>query len=308
MAYSKFFASKLILCFQALWTAQLEFSCTTNGELLFARNPANRRIGLDLSRVTNEREKCVVVYGCCYQLTFVTMKLTIRSLLSPIGHYHRARKDGSKKMRSKSRQRKRKHQTSGPDGGVESSATAFSQVPRPEIVDHLTVGFNATTKHLEHLVSPQSSGVTAPPGQVTRPLKPLSVVFLSSPPVTASSGNQIPVQFSHFPTLCSLASQRHETPVSSTLIIPLSQHSFSQIALQLNIPRLIALGVIEDAPGAAPLLSYMRGEGIQPVRNIWLENALQEERRAQALQWMETNIAVEEVVVKKKKTQATKNN
>jgi ribonuclease P/MRP protein subunit POP3 len=50
----------------------------------------------------------------------------------------------------------------------------------------------------------------------------------------------------------------------------------------MGLPRAGVIGVLEDAPGASPLIEYVR-ENVDPVEVPWLEKAL-------SGQWMGMNV------------------
>lgn len=139
----------------------------------------------------------------------------------------------------------------------------------PEVHDHLTVGFNTTTKYLELLSSRSTteiddSGAVATVKTSTN-LKPLAAVFVSR-------SSQPPVLYSHLPLLTKAASLA--VPSSpSTRIISLPEEAADRLKAVLGIPRVGVIGLIDGAPNASSLIEFIR-EQVPELEVPWLEEAV----------------------------------
>ncbi|KAL6702487.1 RNase P and RNase MRP subunit [Coniothyrium glycines] len=163
------------------------------------------------------------------------------NLLQPIGDHRRIHSPPSKG-------KKRKRSTCR-----DAATNATSRPSSPSISKHLLIGLNSVTRHLE-----ARAAATAPP---TAPIseklesahdnsaaKPLSFVVLTHPKPSLSPAH------AHLPTLVHLASKSSpSSSSSSTRLVPLSTSSDVRLATALHIPRVGALAVFEDAPGAKAL-------------------------------------------------------
>ncbi|KAF6234586.1 hypothetical protein HO173_007212 [Letharia columbiana] len=204
----------------------------------------------------------------------------VQCLLSPIGE-HRSRNVASSKGK---RAKKRKRED---DPIVKDRQAAFSKgrlartsaLAQPEIHDHLTVGFNTTTRYLERLaqkVSP-STDKDEIPGTVVametsaRPclnpanIKPLAAVFVPR-------SGQPPVLYSHLPLLTKAASLA--VPSSpSTRIISLPEGTEAQLKTVLGIPRVGMVGLIDGAPDASSLIELIR-QNVPELEVPWFREAV----------------------------------
>ena len=144
--------------------------------------------------------------------------------------------------------------------------------PPPDVHDHLTVGFNTTTKYLE-LLAQKSNRSTTEVGNssavaavnTSADLKPLAAVFISR-------SSQPPVLYSHLPLLTKAASL--VVPSSpSTRLIPLPEGAADQLKTALGIPRVGVIGLIDGAPNASALIDFIR-ERVPELEVPWLEEAV----------------------------------
>jgi len=162
----------------------------------------------------------------------------------------------------------------------------------PEIGNHLLVGLNSVTRHLEALaartapptvpVAQKSFGSTevspnAVPvnGVKTEGLSPLSIVILTHPKPTLSPAH------AHLPTLVHLATLPpiSTTPCTAneeTRLISLPTSADARLATALGVPRVGALAVHQGAPGAKTLEDYVR-EHIGVTQCPWIDEALRAE-------------------------------
>jgi ribonuclease P/MRP protein subunit POP3 len=202
-------------------------------------------------------------------------------LLEPIGNHRRTHITPSKGKRSK----KRKREEAKQNGRGSMDVTPDP----PEILRHITVGLNSTSRHLEEMTKYSSRAKTKTqlkdkPAHPTP--SPLAVVFLTAPPTS--------LPYSHLPTLCALASENHPSG-TTPLLIPLHATSTTtsfetpeaQLASALGIPRVGVVAVLDTAinHGAKGLLEHCK-ENLEPVDVPWL-------REARAGKWMGTKIGLE---------------
>lgn len=145
--------------------------------------------------------------------------------------------------------------------------------------DHLTVGFNKTTRYLEFLArnpSPSTdedehSGLAGATKTSARPfldpvnIKPLAAVFV------VRSG-QPPVLYSHLPLLTKAASLA--VPSSpSTRIISLPEEAENRLKNVLCIPRVGMVGLIDGAPNASSLIEHIR-QKVPELEVPWLQETV----------------------------------
>lgn len=184
-----------------------------------------------------------------------------------------------------SRGKKRKRATTQPD--QDDSTMAETPPPRPAIGNHVLVGLNSVTRHLEALAAKTapSTALAACREQeqegakalAHNDLRPLSMVVLSHPKPSLSPAH------AHLPTLvhlCSL-SRPCATPDScktATRLVPLPTSADSRLASRLHIPRVGALGIYADAPGAKALEDYVR-EHVGVTECKWIDEAMSGEWR-----------------------------
>ncbi|KAL9076524.1 MAG: hypothetical protein Q9161_000856 [Pseudevernia consocians] len=204
----------------------------------------------------------------------------VRCLLSPIGE-HRSRKIApSKGKRAKKRKRKddltiKGHSSAFSEGGL-SEAGALAP---PEIHDHLTVGFNTTTRYLELLARKSGPSTdegddpgavvaiktSVPPSLDPANIKPLAAVFVSH-------SGQPPVLYSHLPLLTKAASLA--VPSSpSTRIISLPEGAEDRLKTVLGILRVGMVGLIDGAPNASSLIELIR-QKVPELEVPWLQEVV----------------------------------
>ncbi|KAK8252327.1 hypothetical protein HDK77DRAFT_148153 [Phyllosticta capitalensis] len=167
------------------------------------------------------------------------------SLLSPIAQHRALHITPSKGKRDK----KRKRRQGQPDPP--------QPPPAPAIANHITVGLNSTTRHLERLVANKAT----PSHQDSVPAMPLILTTQSpSSPVV-----------SHLPLLSSTASCCLP-PSQATRIVPLSPSVETKLAAALGLPRVGVIGIKAGAPGTAPLIEYAQSN-LQAVDVPWVREA-----------------------------------
>lgn len=185
------------------------------------------------------------------------------SLLEPIGRHRAVYTIRSPGKKSKHRKRKRTSETL-----QEQTPAIKSQPPKPEVLDFLTVGLNSTTRCLE------SNAALSRPRVVTgteshkpgnqEEAKHLAVVVLPKPVDD--------LMYAHLPMLCFTASLSSKGKAATRLVL-LDPFHERTIAAAMGLPRVGVLGVMDDTPGAASLLSYVR-DNVEPVEVPWLADAL----------------------------------
>ena len=170
------------------------------------------------------------------------------SLLEPIGKHRLQQVPPSQGKRDKKRKRRRaqsvqpivKQDHSGQDHTAQSDQAdnALNLLKA-----HITIGFNATTRHLEQMT--QGKGYSS-----SRRVEPLAAVFV---PV---HGRQ-EIMHAHFPSLCKSASERH--PESSEIrLIALPEGADLRLATALGIHRVGPIGVGENLSTSRALIEYIQ--------------------------------------------------
>ncbi|KAF2200892.1 hypothetical protein GQ43DRAFT_441104 [Delitschia confertaspora ATCC 74209] len=223
------------------------------------------------------------------------------NLLEPLGR-HRKTHHSPSTGKSKPKKRKRRNSTTSGDAAPDQKQTPLPPPPPPPpLAEYLTIGLNSTTRHLEALaalsaptVAPESSKKSTGDGETSEALpkaesaenspntethtpppnqnlRPLSLLILPTPNPPSS------LPHAHLPTLVYLSSllPQGASPSPSrpqTRLILLPSSSESRIASVLHLPRVGALGIMEGAPGADALVSFVR-ERVGEVRVEWLEEA-----------------------------------
>jgi ribonuclease P/MRP protein subunit POP3 len=179
--------------------------------------------------------------------------LTHSSLIAPLGDHRR-----NHIQPSKSRKRKRKSKEHEDD----------APPPAPEVGKHILVGINAITRHLEALAArtvPSTFPDLVPSLGNAQPPRPLSVILLTHPKPSTSPAH------AHFPTLLHLSNLQSPTP-QATRLIPLSTSTDARLASTLHIPRVGALAVFADAPGAKALEAFVR-QNVDVTTCAWIDEA-----------------------------------
>lgn len=182
------------------------------------------------------------------------------SLLEPVGRHRAVHTVKSSGRKSRKRKRKSEQKT---------SPIIEPKPVEPEILRYLTVGLNSTSRHLETEAALSKSGALTPVDKESkaerRPKKRLAVVFLPKP-----KDNLV---YAHLPLLCYTSSATQTDKAQQTRLVLLDPSSERTIATAMGLPRAGVIGVFDDAPGAGPLLDYVK-ENVDPVEVPWLENAL----------------------------------
>lgn len=145
--------------------------------------------------------------------------------------------------------------------------------------DHLTVGFNTTTRYLELLaqkfspstVKDENSGAVAAiktpalPSLDPTNTKPLAVVFIPS-------SSQPSVLYSHLPFLTKAASLAvPSSPPTRIMLLP--EGAEDRLKTVLCIRRVGMVGLIDDAPNTSSLIEFIR-DNVPELEVPWLQEAV----------------------------------
>jgi len=155
----------------------------------------------------------------------------------------------------------------------------------PEILSHLTIGFNSCTRHLEAMAQAcnpiaiaargsaldnESTGKKhlaqdTPSNNSSAVPKPLAVVFVPR-------SDQPSIMNSHLPTLVATASL--VVPAAPAIrLVNLPKGAEKRLCTALRLTRITFIGLLEGAPNAAPLIDFVR-EHISAVEVPWVEEAV----------------------------------
>jgi ribonuclease P/MRP protein subunit POP3 len=192
---------------------------------------------------------------------------------------------------SKGKQHKKRKRVEQQDGGAEKQdeadlvareSASSSKPPRPVIEEHITIGFNSTTRSLEDTLQRSKAMHAASEGVDSRmddnsekksrvdntdePTKDhdkkLAVIFLTHPT------DYLP--YRQLPNLTEMIAKCDST--ARILFVPLSETSDAKLSAALGIPRVGVIGIYEYAPGATALLQYTH-ENVPPVNVPWIQEA-----------------------------------
>ena len=128
-------------------------------------------------------------------------------------------------------------------------------------------------------------------------MRPLSMVILTHPKPSASPAH------AHFPTLIHLSTLHNPVntippPAPQPRLIPLASSADARLASALHIPRVGALAIFADAPGAKSLEDFVR-DNVDVTEAKWLDEAMEAE-------WRGVNVKTEMSVAKTSKKQHSK--
>ncbi|KAF2804106.1 uncharacterized protein BDZ99DRAFT_452651 [Mytilinidion resinicola] len=195
------------------------------------------------------------------------------NLLTPIGRHRTAHILPSKGRSNRNLKRKRAAQV---PPSPPSQQPPPPPPPAPTLSAHLTIGLNATTRHLEALAAQPTPSptppATSPEAGKPAPTRALALVLIPHPNPARS------LIHAHIPTLVALASVQGDqlakgtTERQPTRLVALPSSSEARLASALHLPRLSALGILEGAPGADALVEFVR-EKVGCVEVGWLGEA-----------------------------------
>ena len=200
------------------------------------------------------------------------------SLLSPIGEHRSRNVTPSKGKRARKRKRKDVSIIKDQSAALSEEVSPEADIPVwQKLHDHLTVGFNTTTRYLESLAKSSSlsteekldsaTSTKSSARLVLNPadIKPLTAIFV---PRTSRS----PILHSHLPLLTKAAYLA--APSSpSTRIILLPEEAEVRLKMVLGIPRVGMVGLMDGAPEASSLIELIRQE-VPVVEVPWLQESL----------------------------------
>lgn len=153
-----------------------------------------------------------------------------------------------------------------------------TEVPEtPAIQQHLTIGFNSTTKHLESLAQasapqntqnqePKSSNVGNPIADPSDPDKPEAIVAIFVP-----GSDQPSILYSHLPLLIKTASLASPSSPAPRLV-SLPKGAEERLSAALSIPRAGLIGLMEGAPNTDSFIEFIRQQ-VPEVEVPWLREA-----------------------------------
>ncbi|KAJ4298109.1 RNase P and RNase MRP subunit [Kalmusia sp. IMI 367209] len=202
-----------------------------------------------------------------------------------------------KKRKRESKQSDKKKASS--DDHLGESSNADIPPPPPEIGNHILIGLNTVTRHLEALAA-QTAPPTAPGYQSawsksdtedehneqhtpneddtgrkhgdekqSQEQRPLSLVLITHNHPPAS------LPHAHIPTLIHLSILNSPTS-KATRLIAVPPGCENRLSSVLHIPHVGALGILEGAPGADSLVAYVR-EHIDVTKCTWIDEAMKPE-------------------------------
>ena len=205
-------------------------------------------------------------------------KLT--ELLGPVGQHRERHVPVSRGKRAKRRSKQTKKEVNLQGSRDEDPVLSHSNNEVPEILGHVTVGFNSTTRYLESLAQrPASMGFengadnprnkkrtldSMQGGQSTpTPLQaePLAVIFI---PLS----DQASMLFAHLPVLVRLGNVGIPE-VMTTRVVMLPKAAEAQLSTALKIPRVGIIGLM-NAPMASELIEMVRAK-VPPLQLSQLE-------------------------------------
>jgi ribonuclease P/MRP protein subunit POP3 len=208
--------------------------------------------------------------------------LTGISLLAPLGDHRKTHIEPSK-----GRKRKRKSK--------DEPTTSEPPPPPPQVGKHILIGINAVTRHLEALAARNGPAtMLASTNESSTPddeaPRPISMVLLPHPKPSLS-----PVH-AHLPTLIHLSTVKTPNNTQPTRIVPLATSTETRLSSALHIPRIGALAILSDAPGAKALEDFVR-ENVDMTTCKWIDEAV-------GAEWRGVNVksGVEVVVGRGKKS------
>ncbi|GAB0133733.1 hypothetical protein EsDP_00002130 [Epichloe bromicola] len=199
------------------------------------------------------------------------------NLLNPIGQHRRMHVKASKGKRAAEREA----------SATEAKSEATVPKPaKPELVDHIVVGFNAISRGLEMMSSDSETIQNRGSSDHS-----YSMIFVAR-------GNQ-PAAFNcHFPKMVGVASRKGDS-TKNIKLIGLSKPCSNRLAACLGIARVSSLAIKKNAPGVEALWAFIN-DHVASVDIAWLNNP-------GSIQYKPTHIAVVETTVGPKRIKTSKN-
>lgn len=197
-------------------------------------------------------------------------------MLSPIGQHRRTHLRPSKGKREA--KRKAPATVVKSDDGVPKPA-------KPELVDHVVVGFSAITRGLESMSGHNETFNTKESSEEL-----YNMIFVSR-------GNQSAAFNCHFPKLVGAASKRCAS-TEDIKLVGLSKPCSDRLASCLGIARVSSLAIKKDAPGVEALWAFVNNH-VAPVDVAWLDNST-------SIQYKPAHIAAVETTIGPKRVKRSK--
>jgi len=180
-----------------------------------------------------------------------------QSFLSPIGKHRRAHVKASKGKKASKRAEKAKAEREGEDTEMPDSV-----IPAPPDVTHcIDVGFNSINRILSSMAQNQQCGSDAQVDKPDNERKPLSMIFVAR-------GDQSAVFNCHFPKMVGVAS-RDQPSKEKLRLVGLSQSCSERLSHCLDVARVSAVAIHQDAPGSKALWDIV-SKAVEPVHMDWL--------------------------------------
>lgn len=147
----------------------------------------------------------------------------------------------------------------------------------PALQQHLTIGFNSTTRYLESLAQasapkntqsqePTSSNVGTPNANPSNPDEPKPIVA-----VFVLGSDRPSILYSHLPLLIKTASLVSSSSPPPRLV-SLPKGAEERLSAALSIPRAGLIGFIEGAPNTDSFIDFIRQQ-VPEVEVPWLHEA-----------------------------------
>ncbi|MCJ1455685.1 hypothetical protein MMC28_006041 [Mycoblastus sanguinarius] len=188
---------------------------------------------------------------------------THNSLLGPIGDHRPQHMTPLKGKRQKKRKRAERHKLGDNLTMSQHESLEAKTPPKPELQECLTLGFNTTTRYLESLavqsipqrIQSQDPNSTLKVNQGRSEGQPVNLQPLAA--VFVPRSGQSSILHSHLPLLTQTASLALSSSPPTRLVI-LPKGAEDRLSSALAIPRVGLVGLIHDAPNAAPLIEFVR--------------------------------------------------
>jgi ribonuclease P/MRP protein subunit POP3 len=127
--------------------------------------------------------------------------------------------------------------------------------------------------------------------KVNDDLRPVSMVLITHPKPSTS------IAHAHFPTLVHLSTLNSAPDPNTTRLVPLATSADARLSSALHIPRIGALAILANAPGAKALEDFVR-EKVDTTSCPWIDEAM-------AAQWRGVNVKSETSFVVRTKGKGT---
>lgn len=200
-------------------------------------------------------------------------------MLSPIGELRSQHVVLSKGKRKRKRKREQERAVTDEERKSSESEASRASPPAPPVVqEHLTIGFNTTTKYLESLVQRSSLPSQVPSSDNAPDMKaptrspsehsssrPLAIVF-------APHSDQFSIMYSHLPLLTKTASLASSSSPSVRLVM-LPKGAEERLGAILSVPRVGLIGLIDGALESKVLIEFIR-ERVPQVEVPWVQEAM----------------------------------